>query len=264
MSALHGPRWIATQATLLAMVLLAGLVAALTLSAPAPAGPDTLRLVGSASQAAAAAGSFRMDMDFSVKGSGFTMQLDGTAELDGAAREGRGEVDLPGGDTIRFLAADGRAYYRLPEKSGGAQWVGFPLPADDTGLMQDPLDFLRLLAGSNEVVDLGDEEVRGVAARRYRTEVDLPALVELVQQQGGSGMPVQVPRLEGDAHADVWLSEDGLPRRIRTEFTVQGITVVCSFDLFDYGVDVAVDPPAAGDVLEVDTQAEAAQLLLAG
>lgn len=264
MSAPHAPRWIATQATVLAMVLLAGLVAALTLSAPTPAGPDTLRLVGSASEAAAAAGSFRMEMDFSVKSSGFTMQLGGSAEIDGSGREGRGEVELPGGDAIGFLAADGRAYYRLPEKVGAAQWVGFPLPTDDFGLMQDPLDFLRLLSGSNEIVDMGEEQVRGVDARRYRTEVDLAALVELVQQPGGSAVSGQAAQLDGDAHADVWLSDDGLPRRIRTEFTMQGITAVCSFDLFDYGTDVDVAPPPAGEVLEVDSQEEAAQLLMGG
>ena len=74
-------------------------------------------------------------------------------------------------------------------------------------------------------------------------------------------MSSQLAELDGTGRADVWLSDDGLPRRMRVEFEAQDVTVVFSFDLYDYGADIDVTPPPAAEVIEVDDQAEAGRLL---
>lgn len=267
MTAAQTSRWIAGQATALAVVLVAALVAALTLQAPAPAA-DTLRLVGAASQAAAEAGSYRMEMDVSVKASGLAVDVSGRFDLaaDGSAR---GEMELPGSGTIRMLVTDGHGWFELPEgspmRAGGKRWVGFPVPAGAAEVTQDPLDFLQLLSGAGEVLDLGADEVRGVDTRHYRAELDPDALAALVESsQPGLVGAEQLRQLGGAGRLELWLDEDDLPRRLRAVFEADRMTMTMSFELFEYGVDVDVTPPPAAEVLEVGSHQEAGPLMGGG
>lgn len=266
MTAVQTSRWIAAQATALAVVLLAALVAALTLQAPAPLAADTLRLAGAASQAAADAGSYRMDMTVSVEASGLTIDVAGTAEMVAATGAGRGELEVPGGTTLRFLSTGERGFFELPEgssmRSGGKTWVSFPLPAGGAGLTEDPLDLLRLLTADGEVQDLGGEEVNGVDVRHYRAELDAGAMADLADLQSENPLiGNQLRQLDGTGRLDLWLDDEDLPRRMRVEVEARDLTVVFAFELSDYGLDVDVMPPPAAEVIEVGSQAEAGGLL---
>lgn len=259
----HDPRWLVAHAAVSVALLVAAVVAALTLQVPAPAGPDTLRLVGSAGQAAAAAGSYRMEMEFSVRGAGPELAGTGTADLL-ASGAGAGEVSLPGGVTLRFRSTQDHAWMQLPEGSAqrlaGKEWVGFPVPAGQPALTQNPMDFLQVLSGGREVQDLGEDEVRGVATRHYQVELDVEELVRLAQEQSGGALAGGLPAgLEIDGQAEVWLDDAALPRRMEVEVETSGITFEFSFELFDYGVDIDISAPPAEDVIEVDSQQAAMQ-----
>lgn len=254
-------RWLVAQAGICVAVLVAAVVAALTVHVPTPAGPDTLRLVGSAGQAAAALGSYRMELDFSVRGAGIDLEGSGTADLL-ATGEGTGEVSLPGGETLRFRSSREHAWLQLPAASpqrlGGKVWIGYPVPDANLSLTQDPLDVLGVLSGGQQVDDLGPDEVRDVATRHYAVELDVEALLRLAQEQSGGalagGLP---PGVEVEGQAELWLDDAGLPRRMSVETKTSGITSTFSFELFDYGVDVDVSAPPAEQVLEVGSQQEA-------
>ena len=267
MTAVQTSRWIAAQATALGVVLLAALVAALTLQTPAPVAADTLRLVGAASQAAADAGSFRMEMEFSVESSGLEIDFGGTADVVAATGDTRGELEVPGsGETVRFLATDGRGWFELPEGSpmrlGGKRWVGFPLPDGGATMTQDPLDLLRLLSGQDGVLDLGGDEVRGVDTRHYRAELDTEALAALAEEQQANPLiGNQLRQLDGTGRFDLWLDDEDLPRRLRVVVEAQGVTAVFGFEMYEYGVDVDVTPPPAAEVIDVESQAEAGGFL---
>lgn len=268
MTAAQTSRWIAAQSTALAVVLLAALVAALTLQSPAPVAADTLRLVDAASSAAAEAGSYRMEMEVSAESSGVEVDVDGRFDLaaDGSAR---GEMELPGSGTIRFLSTGGRGWFELPEgarvRAGGKRWVGFPVPEGGAEVTQDPLDVLRLLSGAGEVLDMGADEVRGVDTRHYRAELDAEALAGLVQeQQAGLVTADQIRQLGGTGRLELWLDGDDLPRRVRAVFEAERMTMTMAFELFEYGVDIDVTPPPADQVLEVGSHQEAGPLLGGG
>lgn len=265
MTAASTSRWIATQATALAVVLVAAVVAALTLQAPTPVAADTLRLVGAASSAAVEAGSYRMEMEFSVEASGLEIEFGGTADVVAATGDARGELEVPGGGVVRFLAADGRGWFELPESSpmrlGGKRWVGFPLPEGGAAVTEDPLELLRLVSGG-EVLDMGADEVRGVDVRQYRAELDSDALAALAEQQQDNPLVgSQLRQLDGTGRLDLWLSEDDLPRRMRVSFEAQGMTAVLAFEMFEFGVDVDVTPPPSAEVIDVESQAEAGGFL---
>lgn len=266
MTAAQTSRWIAAQSTALAVVLLAAVVAALTLQAPAPATADTLRLVGAAGQAAADAGSYRMEMEFSVEASGLEIEFGGTADVVAATGDATGELEVPGGDTLRFLSTGGRGWFELPESSplraGGKRWVGFPLPTGGAPVIEDPLELLQLVAGEGEVLDMGSDQVRGVGARQYRVQLDAAALAALAdQQQDNPLIGSQLRSLDGAGQLDVWLSDDGLPRRLQVVFAADGVSAVFSFEMFEYGLEVDVSPPPAAEVVDAQSQQEAGGFL---
>ncbi len=265
MSVLRAHRWIAVQLVLVLAVGLAGVVAALTLPRGTPASADTLRLVGAAGAAAAQAGSFRMEMRVEVEGGGADVEVKGTADI-AANGDAVGRVELPDGTPLRFLASGRRAWFELPAASplrlGGQRWAGFPLDPAAGPPVEDPLAYLSLLAGRNEVLDLGEDDVRDVPTRHYRAAVDRDALEALVAEaQGGTTVSAAAVQALEEARLDLWLSDDGLPRRLRFDAEVEDGRVRLEFELFDYGSPVVVVPPPAAEVVDVPTQQEALRLL---
>lgn len=256
--------WLQAQLAVVVTVALLGVLAALTVQPARPAGDDVLRLVGSASSAAAEAGSYRMEMELGVDGSGLDVSVTGTAEVDVATGDGSGTMTLPGGRELSFLTTGGRGYFALPQASpmrlGGKEWVSFPLPADQP-VTEDPLLFLHLLSGDGEVREVGRDEVRGVETTHYRAQIGRDGVQSLVQKQRSAVLPAQALELISGGSADVWLSDDGLPRRLRVALDADRMQVTFAFELFEYGADVRVAAPPVPSVIDVETHDEAQRLL---
>jgi hypothetical protein len=94
-----------------------------------------------------------------------------------------------------------------------------------------------LIKSSTKVETLGSEEIRGVSATHYRAHLDETKL----GIDGDAEKPVVV---------DVWIDEEGLPRRIRVPAGAGDLVVV--FDLFDFGVPVSIHAPPANEVVSED------------
>ena len=161
---------------------------------------------------------------------------------------------------VRFPAMadelpDGRSWVRGDYEGAGAQGVDL-----DELTQVDPRELLGLLRGaSGDVEVVGIEELRGTETTHYRATIDpaeyaklapdheqLDALVdELVEQSGIGDVPV-----------DVWLDATGLVRKVTMAFTATrpggtgtGESSV-SFELWDYGEPVAIEPPPASEVVD--------------
>lgn len=264
MRALRTTWWLQAQLAVVVTVALLGVLAALTVQPPRAVGDDVLRLVGSASSAAAEAGSYRMEMELGVDGSGIHVSLTGTAQVDTATGDGSGTMTVPGGRELSFLTTNGRGYFELPQTSplrlGGKEWVGFPLPADQP-VTEDPLLLLQLLSGDGEVREVGRDQVRGVATTRYRASIDRDRVRALAQEQTSAVLPAQALELVSGGSADVWLDDDGLPRRLVVALDADGMEVTFAFEMFEYGADVRVAAPPAAVVVDVAGHEEAQRLL---
>lgn len=264
MKVLRTTWWLQAQLAVVVTVALLGVLAALTVSPSRAVGDDVLRLVGSAGTTVAEAGSYRMEMDLGVEGSGIEISLTGTAETDTATGATAGTLRLPGGKELSFVATGGRGYFELPEESalrlGGQEWVGFPLAVEQP-VTEDPLLFLQLLSGDGQVREVGRDEVRGVGTTRYRTRVDEAALQALADEQSSTVLPPDALEAIADGTVDVWISDDGLPRRLRVTLEAEGLDVTFAFELFDYGADVRVTAPPAATVLDTESQQEAQEFL---
>jgi hypothetical protein len=132
------------------------------------------------------------------------------------------------------------------EKSGDPAELLVPGPGTPT----KPTDVLRrVLLASEGNEDLGKEDVRGEETTHYRARVNLKELVkqvpvnerpqeELMWQFGGPVVPV-----------DLWIDGDSRLRRIvisrpkTGEGDLRGPGLTTTVELYDYGVDVDVQPP---------------------
>jgi hypothetical protein len=181
---------------------------------------------------------------------------------------------------------DGRiVYLRFPliasELPEGKEWIkvdvdalaqmkGVELDLEQLGSFgaTDPLSILEALeAVSGPLETVGREEIRGTDTTHYRTTLD-PA--KLAAQAEAAGATEDVLGSFKDALAqadlasvplDVWVDDAGLLRRMEIDVAMTqgglggGTSMRLTFDLFDYGAEVDVEPPPADLVVDAATLA---------
>lgn len=235
-----------------------------------------------------AAGAF----DSAVDRARLTFDMSALAELLGGfgAAFGAKPGDLEGFDDpakwqLEALQ-DGRILYlRFPllasELPEGKEWIkidvdalaqmkGVEIDLEQLGSFgaTDPLSILEALeAVSGPLETVGREEIRGTDTTHYRTTLD-PA--KLAAQAEAAGATEDVLGSFKDALAeaslesvplDVWVDDEGLLRRMEIDAAVtqEGLggemSMRLTFDLFDYGVEVDVEPPPADVVVDAATLA---------
>jgi hypothetical protein len=201
----------------------------------------------------------------------------GEVSLDGSKMGMSGELDA-----IMDFRDGVVEYMKIPglaAQLGGKHWVKLDLGAtvasvcpdlDFASLLKvqsgDPTSGLQQLANADKVTVVGKEKVRGEQTTHYRVEVNLAKAVENAPAEARAAMrklagfyvnPVQ--------SADVWLDSDGRSRRYRqtidsanmklpecltaasSQSPFRGTTTITN-EMYDFGKDVKVTIPAAGDV----------------
>ncbi len=121
-----------------------------------------------------------------------------------------------------------------------------------------PTSMLDELADANaDVVEVGREDIRGVATTHYRAELDTAAMA-------ASMSPEERAEFESDLGAspdasfvlDLWIDDDDLLHRF--ELAISGLEQVDDaefeqmtlvYDLWDHGVDQGIVPPPADQVV---------------
>lgn len=248
-------------------------------SAPAPATETTS--TSSAQQAVLQAGSKTQSAEsarisFTAKITGGPASGTMTGEGEFSGRQGRMSMDMSG---LGGGQLDGRMemvfdelvfYMRFPSQiaqtlPGGKEWIKFDLAElgksegiDFEQLMQlsgtDPSQSLDLLrAAGSDFAAVGDEDVRGVSTTHYRGTVDMEKVAEQAPAEARESYR-RIIQLSGQTKipVDVWIDNEGLTRRIRYEQTLPDQTQMeLTQELFDFGVDVDVEPPPASQVLDL-------------
>jgi len=92
------------------------------------------------------------------------------------------------------------------------------------------------------VQKVGEEELDGIHTTHYTAQIDpskLPNADKVKQLANATYGPT-----------GVWIGDDGLVRRLRTDTTSSGTHSVMTIDFSDYGKTVDVQLPAAAEVMD--------------
>lgn len=120
---------------------------------------------------------------------------------------------------------------------------------------ETPSDALNGLADSGHTVEyVGEEDIRGLTADRYRSEIDVASMTAEQRDAFGEDLPE-----DGSYVLSMWFA-DGLLQRFSIDMTDLAQTgendvssLAMTYDMFDHGGDVAITAPSPDEIL---TEAE--------
>lgn len=199
-------------------------------------------------------GSSRYTLTTTTTVNGADVVFSGAGIYDWSSDTGQTTYDVPGGRIQqRLLGQD--LYLSLPQQPQAF----FKLRTSDVAVSPvggtvDPSAQLHLLAAVAEAEVVGEEEVRGAPTTHYRGTYDVARALK-----GARG--VQQPALRSllglavtarQAAYDVYLDEDARLRRLEQTVEVpsagQTLMVTTRLELYDFGIDVKVNPPPGANV----------------
>jgi len=185
-----------------------------------------------------AQGTGRFEVDGVQKSDEKDVAYECTGEADYGAASVHVECEYTGGvGRLDGIALDDEVYARGAYfGSGTDKWVRYSGEGaeDDSLASLSPQKLLRVLRdASSENERVGEEDVRGATTVHYRLTVDCDA----ARLDCRTTTPV-----------GVWIGEDGVVRRIELEDDEGRAT----FEFFDFGAEVEIEPPPAADVIDED------------
>jgi hypothetical protein len=205
-------------------------------------------------------GSYTVDLTGAYDGPAGLLALDlDLGELLGglAERFEGGALDELGGPMQ--LVLDGDEAYVCGDLVGmftGGKRCG-SVDAGDVGLAGgvDPTAFLRGLVGSDEVAEVGPDEVDGVPVRHFAGTYTVGDALQDLPPEAAAVLEGSYAALGDIADTaipfDVWIDDDGHVRRVTQEIAVAGLDLRVDQRYFDFGDDVDIEVPDPDDVAEL-------------
>jgi hypothetical protein len=218
-------------------------------------GVDAKALLEAAPAAVDEQGSAKLDMKVGVDSSGLDLNVDGTGAVDFGKGAGWFTVKLLG--TTIDLRTDGENLWVLP--SGEKTWLA--VKGDDTKALgsfgtgpSEAIAFVDLLRNVNgDIEDLGTKTIDGEDVRHLRLDVDLDAAAKTADADSRASIDaLRELAPDGTLPLEVWIDDRNLPVRQRLRGTLQGVDLVITMDLSDWGTDLGVDIPPQGDVRDIE------------
>lgn len=210
-------------------------------------------------------------MDFAAERGTMTFDL-------GPMLEAAGEQVPPGVETEISMVFEGTVFWmRFPmltealgAQGAGKEWVRIDT-AEAAGQMgievsqlqqmggNDPRQQLAYLTGvSDDVEEVGEEEIRGEQTTHYRGTVTIDAVIEQLERDDALADPDRFREMAeemglDEVGYDVWIDDDGRARRMAQTVPAPpeagGGEIEIVLDLYDFGTDVDVEiPPAEATV----------------
>ena len=245
---------------------------------PGCAQASAQELIAQAPAATAESGSARTTFTMEMTGGAqdVTVSAEGVVDLEGqrtamtldmgevGAQTGMGKMEMVSEGTVIYMKLDNAQQLGLPtpwlkmdlEKMDGMQGLG-----DLQQLNNDPSKSMEMLRGvSEDVEEVGTEEIRGETTTHYRATMDLEKAAEQapeaeamiraqIKQLGTSTIPV-----------DVWIDDQGRLRRQAFDMDLSNVegadvegapqSVRMEMELFDFGTEVEIQMPPADEVTD--------------
>lgn len=169
-----------------------------------------------------------------------------------------GEVEYEGGDMVQDELPPGKEWVRTSESEEPEE--------DETPLNME--DSLQMLDSSGEVGLIGRESINGKMTRRYRGEVSIADLVDVLRKKGKGKEADAYERIEGQSPTQIsvegWVDRKKMLRRMRMVMPMPGepgeplMTVDMRMDFFAYGAEPDIRLPDPDSVVDGPLEDEAA------
>jgi hypothetical protein len=260
-----GPKRLGVAAlALTAVLLLAGCNAISGLTGGAA---DPASMVLTAADKTTEAGSSRFAVTSTNTGAGEGFDLSGEGVFDYAGQRGSISMNIPGFGQTTTLIDGNVVYQQIPEEQAaqlGGTWMRFDMSglpgAEQGGLSSgnsDPSAAMEWLKGASEdITEVGQEDVRGDATTHYRVTLDLQKAAEAGGQEAATTQEMLQSMSTTTVPADVWIDGEGRMRKMTyaLEMNVggQAFSSDTTVELWDFGVAVDVTPPAEGEIVDLD------------
>lgn len=229
------------------------------------------------------AGTARMSMDMSVTGGQQDFSMTGEGAIDFDSEQATMTLDLgelgaqTGMDSLEMVTEGTTIYMKLPNAAQmglPTDWVKMDIEdmegmqgfSDLQQMSNDPAKSMEMLRGvSEDVTEVGSEEVRGISTTHYTATIDLEKAAEEVPSEFAETMRQQIKTLGSKTlPIDAWIDDEG--RMVRQRFTMdlskidkaaggdggggaQG-EMTMTMEMFDFGAEVDVAPPPDSDVTD--------------
>ncbi|MGW7195478.1 hypothetical protein [Streptomyces chryseus] len=235
---------------------------------------DGTAAVRSAYDRTAEARTARMKLTTRTSAQGRSVSAQGQGVIDLA--EGDSEMTLTaGGQKIEQRVVDGIVYQKPPKEQqakvpGKKPWIKIDLKkaaqrGGSSPQVNDPAESAGFAKGvtDKDVRKIGTEQVGGTGTTRYRVTIDVDKLAgtgdrakaDQLKKQLGPTLPM-----------DVWLDDDGRIRRQQMDLRVkapdgaasggpQQAEVRTVIEYSDFGAELDVEPPAAGQTADMTDKA---------
>lgn len=198
-----------------------------------------------------------LGMAVEVDSEAIDVSVNGTGAVD--FESGAGWFDMGVLDTTVQLRTDGTTLFVLPP--GDTTWLavhaadGTSLGAFGTG-PSEAIAFVDLLRAANgDADDLGAEEVDGEETRHLRVDVDLEAAAAGASPEHRPSIDA-LTRLapDGVLPLEVWIDDRNLPVRQRVRSALQGVALIVTVDLTQWGDELGRAIPPEGATRDVEPE----------
>ena len=243
--------------------------------------------VAAAAEATSDAPGVRITFSGSAQGAA-ALTMSGKAVLNGETDRASIVMNATGstvagtqGFSFEEIVADGDIYFRSPELGqvfgGTGQWLlmrsevfGDLLQGDaGAGFSGSPTQQLDALKdASDEVTEVGHEQVNGVETTHYRAVIDIDKVIDQLKSKlsGDFGDLIDKSMRElSNSTVDVWIDSNGLLRRETTTATLGPLgTFTTTMDFSHYGIHPDIAVPPSSQVRDVTSLLEGALNQLSG
>lgn len=161
-----------------------------------------------------------------------------------------GDVEYEGGALVAKMLPPGKEWVRT-DKSDEPEEDEMPLNMEDS---------MELLDSSGKIHMAGHESVNGKMTRRYRGEVQLGDLIDLLREKGKDTEADAYERIEDvsptQISAEAWIDRRNMLRRMRFVMPMPGdpgeppLTIDMRMDFFAYGIKPDIQLPDPDSVVE--------------
>ena len=250
--------------------IVASVVLVLALSACGSGKQSAVALVAGSTEEAFIAGSARIvgHATLTRHGEHITVPLNGVTDFQSGAADLKVDIRAMGlggrGTVVEARVLDRVMYMdfgallrgrRLPSAFHGKRWVKMDLRklgVSGSDSTMNTSSLLESLRGAGDVRRVGTEKIRGVETTHFVARIDVRAAVSKINDRRLRALAKKGLAMMGDTFPmNVWLDEDGRPRRMALEFSLKGASMSETVDYVDFGVDAYVVAPPKSQTIDI-------------